>query len=618
MIKMKKLALMMAMVSGTLVGCQTMSAQSNTVKPLDAAAAAPFGQSDEVQASELLASQSKSALKSGVQALLRTSFSYRSQVFAAVPPSEHTEPTKSCEVVHDEGYVNLSKTAKEAGLDVSADDYIEDRKALKDAYLACQRDLLVQASKGEFTPPTKEAPKKDHRLIDAYFVKPSSLGVVGNYQPLRGVISALPTFEYHFGQMDLMVNQPVHIDMRAGELYLWADNLALANATWLDKELGDGWQNKWLRLPMNDGSLPESFVKDFWRAYLQASAHSFEEMSDEHFFERTPAVMLEELDGVVLDDNAVRTIQGAERIVRQDSNKITRQEAKQAKLLHFYEAMIAKYPLLTEKADVIDDDGKVMSLDSRAFMQVLFARIKSIADGNAIKSYRDILSESQAELETDYAAALEAEMWATAAAEAAAATAVEEAKQEQQSDLATQAASDAVNDAMRDKPQVVSLEEDISEGLSQEESVLGEAEEDMEEQTTYYGFVKGKLVWVYHKRSESATILSDKPLSLGVLTVIDGTPEPNLFSRLPKEVATPSHANSVNLLQYGNTLFNNLKESDSIYLRSLMYYLTEGLDGDSKASGERRADVESAADDSGDAQEEGVQEAVEGSENTTP
>lgn len=262
----------------------------------------------------------KSALSQAIQSQLRSSFDYQTTVYAsnhirrdalanATPEqlSAADDMMRVCENEHEEAYVALLKSEP-------SDDLDDQKQAIKERYLSCVSDQygvdayesfdfeeFYQQSK-DLTPEEmrtvlttaisahaesqklklQEVNSAEHdgnhtaldvkkaKLLNEYLIKPTKATMVGRYQPLSGIMTALPSVEYHSKNLNMAMNQPVYVDLKAGIIYLWADNFALANSNLADKNLGDKWHNKWLAIPLNDGSLPEGFAKEFIRAYLNA------------------------------------------------------------------------------------------------------------------------------------------------------------------------------------------------------------------------------------------------------------------------------------------------------------------------------------------------------------
>lgn len=215
---------------------------------------------------------------------------------------------------------------------------------------------------------------KKAKLAKVYLFDPLTVSVVGNYRPLVGYISILPQATYRAKNVNMMINQPIVISLKDEAIYLWADNLALANASYLDDELGNQWQGKWLKLPINDGSLPKDFTKDVIQSYVKAREKI---MADS-------AVEMVSMDALP-SSLKLQSNLGADSIVR------VRKPAELSTLRYFYDEMSQKYPSLvqatsacqtldqaahdtenTATAEAATEDAH-QHLNSHALMQQLFA-----------------------------------------------------------------------------------------------------------------------------------------------------------------------------------------------------------------------------------------------------
>lgn len=354
----------------------------------------------------------KHALKTAITKTTKTSFSYHSTIILdnelrwsalrqATPEQLANADSEilRCDEEHDNRYVALGKKALAQGLDISSDSFVQERQALKEQFLACQETYghddswefgLDESNAAELSGDVLETQDglknevvstydtahtakdvKKTQLLQAYLLEPMQLSVVGNYRPLVGTFSALPMMDYQFYNAKVMINQPIYVDMNAGEIYLWADNFALANATYLDKKLGLDWQNKWLKLPINDGSLPPSFKEDFIKTYLDALKDSYENTDEKNIsYEKPSAQLLAKLN----KKQQQLVNQTAVIIAKNSSNDDSQ---KQQVLRYFYDTMLNKYPVLSEKPS-----NKTM--DSLRFMQSLFAYLDKKANGTPI------------------------------------------------------------------------------------------------------------------------------------------------------------------------------------------------------------------------------------------
>lgn len=329
------------------------------------------------------ATPAHSALSQALQATLRSAFSYHSQIeysnhlreqaLANATPEQLRQSDdflSACEHTHDNDYVALAKRAILDGVDISSDRYIDERTRIKQDFLACKErfDTALDESAGEPTVPKDygnytQLDAKKALLLKDYWFNATSVQVSGNYQPLSGVISALPTATYQSRNANLMVNQPMVLDFKVGKLYLWADNLALANATWLDKELGLAWQNKWLAIELNDGSLPKDFVRELGKAYADSKILSTSKNTD--------YLSQDEFDVLIQASNKTQ-----KAVLTRANQVIVENHAGEQSLRQFYQTMTQKFPVLLDKPA---DPEKVV-LDSKTLMQRTFALIKKRLD----------------------------------------------------------------------------------------------------------------------------------------------------------------------------------------------------------------------------------------------
>ncbi|MDO4250284.1 MAG: hypothetical protein Q4C68_02110 [Moraxella sp.] len=361
----------------------------------------------------------KLQLETAIKHHMRSAFSYHSQAyFGAQSPEKLAQSQTSvydyyhCDNEHDDAYVRLARQALAEGLDISSDTYVSQRQQLKDDYLSCQQKFdsasdeasagaleaqtassdsgEEEASKQSSTatdalqdksaqaplelieetrnPKPKDIAKahKKSQVIQAYWTDPTQIGVKGTYQPLKQVVTALPYATYQANNLLVSVNQPIYINLKERALYLWADNVALANALWLDKKLGTAWQNKWLKIPLNDGSLPEGFADDLWQTYLKARQHSFAQSADNQY----RYVKLNELT-TNQNDTPISTLAQVPYIIEHQESLTQATQRRQAVYQQFYDEMVAKYPKLIKDGD--ESASKSPSINSQMIMQTVFA-----------------------------------------------------------------------------------------------------------------------------------------------------------------------------------------------------------------------------------------------------
>ena len=317
-----------------------------------------------------------------------------------------------CEYVHDQAYVALMSQAEAQGLAADDEAFTPQRDALKTSYLDCdqeyrawekargdgateaawyddeedsqvddtaeavavaatetvdvaneenEEDAATEESETEFLPGydnthTRLSVKKA-KLLEAYLLKPITISAQGVYKPFAGAITALPTFQYQTRNHVSAVNQPIYIDARNGDIYFWADNFALAISESLDDKLGTTWQNKWLKLSLNDGSLPAGFGRDLIKSHFTALDAALESAPLQEFKFVSPA-QLKTLTPP-LAPNHLPIMLTAQAIASQEQTESASEAASNLYLRHLYDQLTQKYPELIEEdaadAEVTND-----------------------------------------------------------------------------------------------------------------------------------------------------------------------------------------------------------------------------------------------------------------------
>lgn len=339
----------------------------------------------------------KDTFGQAVNAQLRSSFSYETQVhvstairreaLANATPEQLTAVALSekCENAHDIAYVALLKKVKADKASVGDVRYDDERERIKSEFLACREARDEQLSYQPFDfknfyEQTKDLDDKEQdktfvsaieshlasqtlpeidtshtaldvkksELLEHYLIRPSSISVVGSYQPLQGKFTALPMFDYTAKNLKMMINQPIYIDLNAGNIYLWADNFGLLNSELLDAKLGDQWHNKWLYVPINDGSLPPEFAQDLIKAYINAKKESFLALPNDGFTQ-VPANSVSNLPFITqnLPSDKLALINNTPTIIKNTVNEEARAYSDYVFADTLFQEMSAKYPILT-------------------------------------------------------------------------------------------------------------------------------------------------------------------------------------------------------------------------------------------------------------------------------
>lgn len=386
-----------ALVTGALLltGCQSTSLdQSNTMTAKQTPVAA------------------KTALARALQKQRRQSFSYHSnleisneQKLNDINTKINTEvPVASgyideyCEDTHDQAYAALITQAEAQNKDILAADYEAQRTMLKDNYLECtdayqawveskyDSDVTVPASYQQlfdnYDDRTTAQDIKKAKLLDAYVLQPLSINAQGVYQPMAGKATMLASVQYQARNHQSSVNQPIYLDFKNGHIYLWADNFAMLNSELLDDKLGTKWRNKWLKLAIDDGTLPKGFGSELIKSHFAALDATFDAAPISQFdyvapntlASLSPKLPAHQLPAMLASDQVIRRVQSAESYEQfyQDYMRIV------------YERMSQRYPeLVKESAAYEAADSNADKFTSKALVQQMLAMIKSGIDSGS-------------------------------------------------------------------------------------------------------------------------------------------------------------------------------------------------------------------------------------------
>ena len=395
-----------ALVTGALLltGCQSTSLdQSNAMTAKQTPVAA------------------KTALATALQKQRRQSFSYHSnleisneQQFSDIDTKiDAKAPVASgyideyCEDTHDQAYAALITQAEAQNKDILAADYDAQRTVLKDTYLECTDayEAWVESKyDSEITVPafyqqlfdnyddrsTAQDIKKA-KLLDAYVLKPLSINAQGVYQPMAGKATMLASVQYQARNHQSSMNQPIYLDLKNGNIYLWADNFAMFNSELLDDKLGTKWRNKWLKLAIDDGTLPKGFGSELIKSHFAALDATFDAAPISQFdyvapntlASLSPKLPAHQLPAMLASNQVIRRVQSAESYEQfyQDYMRI------------IYERLSQRYPELVKESEPYEaSDTNAKKFTSKALAQQMLAMIK-----NDIDSGSETIAETTAE-----------------------------------------------------------------------------------------------------------------------------------------------------------------------------------------------------------------------------
>ncbi|WII96126.1 hypothetical protein LU276_04760 [Moraxella haemolytica] len=490
----------------------------------------------------------KQILSDAVQSQLRSSFGYQTTISVSLPHDDmgKADAIEICQRQHDTAYIALLKSAKDDELRIA-----NDGNVIKEAYLSCLNDNMsvnhyqrfdfenfykqnqsLETSELEqkfiaevqehamgqqemltgvviASEPDPLAIKKS-QLLNEYLIKPTKITITGNYQPLSGVITAIPEARYDAKNLTLAVSQPIYIDIKNGVVYLWADNIALIQSLALDKQLGDQWKDKWLAIPLNDGSLPKTFTQDFIKSYLKATKESYLAL-DATQMRQVNAQTVLDLPNFTknLDDHTKNLIKNSKTIIQNAPDNKGLAYSRYVFADTLYNELIAKYPQLDNHAG----DHEYEIIDGESHVN--------------ISTQTQQAQESSQEIQTKK---INSQKFVT---------------------LIVNILKSQINHYYHVK---LPNQDDYTK----------------EPPVWHYGIDNGKISWI-HNRKQFGLVnqiqqltkasMSDKPIFIDTLTLIESGVKYN-FDRLPNHARTPNTANSIDVLAYANEFVENFTSNN--------------------------------------------------------
>ncbi|MBH0006089.1 hypothetical protein [Psychrobacter sp. SWN149] len=365
-----------------------------------------LGQSNMVAAKQS-PSTAKKTLAAALQKQRRQSFSYHSNLEISNEISNNQQITgksskplvasdyvnEHCEETHDQAYAALILQAEKQNKDILAADYDVKRDTIRQSYFECvdayhawddhqyDSDVKVAADYQALFDNYEDKPKpidaKKAQLLDAYLLKPLSINAQGIYQPMAGKATMLASVQYQARNHHSSINQPIYVDFKNGDVYLWADNFALLNSELLDDKLGTTWRNKWLKIAIDDGTLPKGFgselIKSHFAAldatYDAAPVGQFDYVAPTTLASLTPKLPAHQLSAMLPADQIIRRVQSFDSY----------QASYQSYMQIFYSRISKQYPELVKEAEPMAAFETIQGspdLTSKAMVKKVLAMIK--------------------------------------------------------------------------------------------------------------------------------------------------------------------------------------------------------------------------------------------------
>lgn len=434
----------MTLVASTLLitACQSTNLSTN------------LGQSKNLQADNA-PSVAKNALASALQQQRRQSFAYHSNIevinehqFTAIDSTQRvaSEDVDSyCEDNHDQAYAALLTKAEAQKKEITSIDYAPQREALKQSYLACSaayeawaevhydstaysveeaaEDVVDAAAEvampassdidsasaasvatispyyqklfNEYDSKKSTLDTKKSQLLDAYLLKPLSMNAQGVYQPLAGKFTMLGSAQYLARNHHSSINQPIYIDFKTASVYLWADNFALLTSKLADDKLGTKWQNKWLKIDLDDGTLPKNFGRAVIKSHIQAEDSVYAKADVSQFNFIAPNILTSL--SPKLPEKQLAPMLNSAKIIRRIQSSASDEQAYKDYMGTFYKLITQQYPeLITQSvSDTQDDTYPADSkITSKSMVKQVLVKMKDFADDKMLRTQEADLLET--------------------------------------------------------------------------------------------------------------------------------------------------------------------------------------------------------------------------------
>lgn len=434
----------MTLVASTLLitACQSTNLSTN------------LGQSKNLQADNA-PSVAKNALASALQQQRRQSFAYHSNIeivnehqFTAIDSTQlvaSDDVDSYCEDNHDQAYAALLTKAEARKKEITSIDYAAQREALKQSYLACSAayeawaevhydstaysveeaaedvidvaaeaampvssdiDSASAASVATISPyyqklfnkyDSKKSTLdiKKSQLLDAYLLKPLSMNAQGVYQPLAGKFTMLGSAQYLARNHHSSINQPIYIDFKTASVYLWADNFALLASKLADDKLGTKWQNKWLKIALDDGTLPKDFGRAMIKSHIQAEDSVYAKADVSQFDFINPSILT--ALAPKLPEKQLAPMLNSAKIIRRVQSSASDEQSYKDYMSTFYKLITQQYPeLITHSVSDTQDDiyAADSKITSKSMVKQVLVKMKDFADDKMLRTQEADLLET--------------------------------------------------------------------------------------------------------------------------------------------------------------------------------------------------------------------------------
>lgn len=224
------------------------------------------------------------------------------------------------------------------------------------------------------------------KLLNAYLLNPMNITGSGVYRASAGKVSIMPTLAYQSRNLQILNSHFIYIDARQGAVYLWADTFAYILSSTIDPNLGLDMRDKWIKIDLNDGSLPRSFLPDLLKAHLlakdkmdaNASAEQYRFISSSQLQNQSPKP----------DAKHQPYLNEASLLIERKLTEPQFNEGMQLYLTTLYDQMTNKYPQLLQSHNSSEEDSSKEGNDRQSFSsERVFSKIFEAIDKAAQEKF---------------------------------------------------------------------------------------------------------------------------------------------------------------------------------------------------------------------------------------
>lgn len=237
------------------------------------------------------------------------------------------------------------------------------------------------------------------KLLNAYLLNPTSITGSGVYRASTGKVSILPTFAYQSRNLQMLNSHFIYIDAKQGAVYLWAETFAYMLSSSIDPNLGLEMKDKWIKIDLNDGSLPKSFLPDLLKAHLLAKDKMNANASAEQYRFTSPSQLQSQSSKP--DEKHQPYLNEAALLIERNLTEQQYNEGMQLYLTTVYDQMTKKYPQLLQSENNSEQTDNRKYFSSEHIFTKIFDAIEKAKRENFVTKPDSLSSVKTIESDSD-------------------------------------------------------------------------------------------------------------------------------------------------------------------------------------------------------------------------